>query len=84
MKKFLILIFISCLFIHCSKKLSRNASPEETAFHNTCKKCHPLPKTTKHTAKEWPATVDKMQQKAHFSDETKTQILAWLTAHAKK
>ena len=87
MKKYLLLLIISFFFIQCSKKIApvenANATPEE-AFNATCKRCHKLPDPQKHTAAEWPKTVDKMQRKGHFSDEQKTKILSFLTVNARK
>jgi hypothetical protein len=57
----------------------------ENQFRQTCSSCHKLPDTKKHTAEEWPKTVNKMQRKKNgFSDEKKALILAYLTANAKK
>lgn len=87
MKKYILLVLISSLFIQCSRKMvpvTADMSPEERAFTTTCQKCHKLPKTEKHTVEEWPNTVNRMQKKANFSDEQKTQILTFLTTHAKK
>ena len=87
MKKYLLLLIVSFLFIQCSKKTApvenKNATPEE-AFNTTCNRCHKLKSPQLHTAEEWPKTVDKMQRKGHFSDEQKVKILSFLTANARK
>ena len=57
----------------------------ENLFKETCSSCHKLPKTTKHTAEDWPKTVNRMQgkRKAKFDDKQKDMILAYLVANAR-
>lgn len=55
----------------------------EGLFKSSCGGCHDLPKPDKHSASEWPGTMDRMQEKAQFSNSHKEQILAYLVAHAR-
>ncbi len=56
----------------------------ENQFRQTCSSCHVLPQPNKHTAAEWPNTIERMQRKKGFDNNQKAQILAYLTANAKK
>ena len=84
MKKLVLIAIVTLFFVQCSKKVSPPPSVGESAFSNTCKKCHGLPKPAKHTAEEWVPIMNRMQEKAHFSDGQKEQILSFLSEHAKK
>ncbi len=84
-------LFFLFVLISCSKKTAGTASmsPEESAWHTACSKCHSLRKSDpkKLTAEKWPAMVDKMQNKKgghQFTDEQKALILVYLKANAKQ
>ncbi|MCS4540985.1 MAG: cytochrome c [Euryarchaeota archaeon] len=58
----------------------------EMLYKEKCSKCHELRPPLRHTANEWPTTVDRMQSKdpLWISDTEKEKILAYLQANARK
>lgn len=56
----------------------------EKTTRTVCAGCHEYYPAESHTAAQWPGIVKSMQKKAGFSDTEKAQILAYLTANAKK
>jgi len=91
MTKFLFFLLVLFTVVSCSKKSTPDTamSPEQSAWHTACSKCHNLRKSDpkKLTAEKWPAMVDKMQNKKgghQFTDEQKALILVYLKANAKQ
>ncbi len=59
-------------------------------FVRYCSRCHALPDPGQHTAAEWPAVVDRMQQHARdgqlsvMTPDEKTGVLTYLRQHAQQ
>lgn len=86
---------IAYLKAHSLRAISPGAipSPETQGavlYKNTCSQCHALPDPQLHTAKEWPAIVDKMlayaqsMEKKGIVEREKKEILSYLARHARK
>ncbi|QEH40524.1 hypothetical protein FW415_06410 [Chitinophaga sp. XS-30] len=58
-------------------------SEGKSVFREKCAKCHGymLPETR--TAEKWPNILDRMAKKAKLTDDQKSAVLAFVTAHAK-
>ncbi len=58
-------------------------SDGKAIFREKCAKCHgyKLPETK--TAEKWPGIIDRMAKKAKLTDDQKSDVLAFVTKHAK-
>lgn len=67
---------------------SVNAIPNPEAgrivFTNRCGRCHGLPETTIYSGKRWSTILELMAPKARLSKNEKQDVMAYVTAHAKK
>lgn len=71
------------------------ATPEGRAFDLACSQCHALPDPQRHTAREWPAVVERMKKHLEWvgtvrgrlpnpgGELQEAQIVAFLQRHAK-
>jgi len=86
---------------HAQKPLDPNRYPdiataEAEAFRLACKQCHVLPDPARHTAREWPAVVSRMQRNIEWMNRVVgsrpvkgepqlrvPDIVAWLVKHSR-
>ncbi len=70
-----------------SKDLSKNMNKvwknTSKLFHERCSMCHALPKSTKFTANQWPATLRVMAKRAALDRNQKDEVSKFLQYHAK-
>jgi trimethylamine-N-oxide reductase cytochrome c-type subunit TorC len=70
-----------------SKNLSKNMDKvwksTSSLFHNRCSMCHALPKSTKFTANQWPATLRVMAKRAALDRSQNDEVSKFLQYHAK-
>lgn len=65
------------------------ATPAGRTFRTTCSQCHALPEPRQHTAREWPAVVERMQKntaamgKAVPDHSEVEEITSFLQRHAR-
>jgi cytochrome c5 len=85
---------MSYLRKHSLKPLSERKStelktPGGRAFKDACSRCHALPDPEKHTARDWPAVVERMKAymesmgKAVPQEKELREIVGFLQRHAK-
>lgn len=53
-------------------------------FNNRCSRCHGLPETTIYSGKRWGTILELMAPKARLSKNEKQDVMAYVTAYAKK
>lgn len=89
------LLIVSYLKAHSLKSISPGMlpSPESKGaimFKETCSQCHALPDPLLYTAQEWGAVVERMRGnmqamgKRVITEQEKTEIVAYLSSHARK
>ncbi|MCS4541210.1 MAG: hypothetical protein HY929_02620 [Euryarchaeota archaeon] len=79
-------IIVMILFLIAGCVSSPPVTEGEALYKEKCSRCHELRSPLRHTASEWPATVDRMQSKdpVWISDKEKEKILKYLQANARK
>lgn len=59
------------------------ASEGKSVFREKCAKCHGYRIPETHTAEQWPKIIDRMAKKAKLTEDQKSDVLAFVTKHAK-
>lgn len=86
---------LSYLKAHSMKSIAPDALPSPDSrgaafFKDICTQCHALPDPKLHTAKEWPAVLQRMQTNMQamgrrvVTEDEKKEIEAYLESHARK
>ncbi len=89
---FLLVTIFSCkptLYTPTASSVSSTASLENLIkgrelFIENCGKCHKLYNPLEFTDEQWRTNVNKMQKKAHITDEQKELVYQYLISHPSK
>lgn len=92
MKYIGVLLFTLCVSISAfAQQSNEKIKPENDSisagkqiFENNCGKCHTLFTPSKFNASQWGIWVNRMQKRAHITDEQKILVLKYLASEAKK
>ena len=72
--------------IPLSETVNTISNPEagRIVFANRCSRCHGLPETNLYTTTRWGTILELMAPRARLSKNEKQDVMAYVTAHAKK